>query len=105
MISAGDLDRSITLLTVGSSQDAFGQPLEATTTLATVRAQRAVLRIADVQRGQAQASVAEVKYIIRYRAGVTTALKVVADGITYSVISVDEIGRKDALAILCKAAV
>lgn len=104
MMSAGDLDRRIQFIGTDGTQDAFGQPVNTPIVLKTVAAQRGRLFATDIQRAQLFSEVAQAKYVTRYHDGITIGMRVRENGTDYYIISVEEVGRKEGLILLCKAA-
>jgi SPP1 family predicted phage head-tail adaptor len=99
IIDAGKLDRRVELLTKTTTRDAAGQPIDAWIVSATVPAQRLNLRSTDIRSSAGVETVPDAKYLIRWRAGVTTAMRATIDGITYSVVGVDEPDRRATLVL------
>ncbi len=103
MLAAGALDQRITLQTATLSKDAVGGPVETWADAATVWA--AVRTLSGKQIAQAQqvgAAVAKAVEI-RWRAGVTAAMRIkFADGTAAKVHWVDEFRREGRIVIVCE---
>ncbi|MBB5715852.1 SPP1 family predicted phage head-tail adaptor [Sphingomonas aerophila] len=50
-----------------------------------------------------KAEAAEARFVVRYRSDVTTANQIECDGQRFCVVGVDEIGRREALALIVRA--
>lgn len=103
-MKAGDFDRRVALYSRTVSQDGNGQAIEAFALVDTVWGQRVYPRIAgqEVFAGQQVNSQAFALIRIRYRSDIATIWRVVAEGITYNVVSVAEIGRKSGIELRCE---
>lgn len=99
MIDAGKLDRRVELLTKTTTRDAAGQPIDTWSTVATVPAERLTLRSMDIRSSAGVETVPDAKYRIRWRAGVSTAMRATVDGSTFNVIGVDDPDRRTSLII------
>lgn len=103
---AGDLDRQVRLERFTETRDAFNNPVEAWTTLATVRA--AVEYIRDGERWTAQevGAAATLRFRIRYSstvADLNAKDRLIYDGDTFNIMAVKEIGRREGLEITAAA--
>lgn len=100
-MQAGNLDQRITLQARSTAQDAAGQPTDTWLDVATVWAQVQAVRgrefFAAAQTQQEQT----VKVRIRYRAGVTTAMRLLWEGRPHDITGVIPVGRKEMLEIMC----
>lgn len=103
IIDAGKLDRSLELSTKTVTRDAAGQPIEAWTVVATVPAQRLALRAIDIRSSAGIETVPDAKYLIRWRAGVSTAMRATVDGTTFVVTGVDTPDRRISLVLTLQA--
>lgn len=102
MISAGDLNKRLSLQTKTITTNAVGEEEEAWTTLATVWAGQKLLTVKDVNRQQGQKDQAEIKFIIRYRKDVTTAMRVLYRDQTYYITGTEETLDPDGLLIFVR---
>jgi SPP1 family predicted phage head-tail adaptor len=84
------------------TENDYGEAVETWTTLATVWAEKIPVR--GSERYAAMQTVAEVdtRFKIRYRTDVSPLDRVVCNGITYDVLGVLEIGRREGWEILAK---
>lgn len=96
-IAAGSLDRTLTILTETAAKSALGQAVSAYTELSKTYAQRLEMRTVDAARAGGRDVYAMARYLIRFRDGLTTAHRIVVDGITYSILSIEPMGRREAL--------
>lgn len=102
-IAAGKLDRRLTFLEKTSQSDGAGGLTNVQwRTLFTCYAEYIPLRAQQQFDAGALVSLVTVQFRIRYRSGVTSALRVSCDGITYQIQGVQEQGRRDALLISCQ---
>ena len=100
MIPAGDLDQRVTLQTATISRDAVGGPVETWADTVTVWAK--VRPVTAKQITQAQQVSADVRkaVTIRYRTGVTAAMRLKFDDATTAKIHWIEEHRRDGKLIL-----
>jgi SPP1 family predicted phage head-tail adaptor len=100
LIDAGRLDRKLQLLTKTTTRNAVGQAKDSWTVAATFYGERLNLTSIDIQRGAGRETVPEGKYLIRWRDGITTDMRVLADdGNTYSIMAIDEPDRRKSLVL------
>lgn len=102
-LEAGRLDKRVTLQAHGITQDANGTPVEGWSDVATVWAAveplsgREFFAAAQVQAEQMQ------RITIRYRTGVTTAMRVTWAGRVFDITAViDWRERHEALQLMCR---
>lgn len=102
-LEAGRLDKRVTLQAHGITQDANGTPVEGWSDVATVWAAveplsgREFFAAAQVQAEQMQ------RITIRYRTGVTTAMRVAWAGRLFDITAViDWRERHEALQLMCR---
>ena len=103
MFKAGSLDRRIVLRAKLLTPDEMGQALETWSDLASVWAEKTDLRGREFFAARAINAEIETRFRIRWRAGVTPALRIAHDGRDYEILSVVEIGRREGLELMCKA--
>ena len=103
MIPAGTLDRRLTIYASTSSRSTTGVEKATWSAVATVWAARKSLSLADASRMAGRDDSAEAKFIIRYRDGLNTSAQIECEGRRYVVLSVDDLGRRDCLALLVRA--
>ncbi len=99
---SGRLDRRLTLQRRTLTENDYGEAVETWTDLATVWAEKIPVR--GFERYASMQTVAEVeeRFKIRYRKDITPLDRVVCAGITYDVLGVLEIGRREGWEILAK---
>lgn len=100
---AGDLDRRATLQqrTLGAASDRGAKP-ETFSTLATVwAARRDVVGREFLAAGQERAEGTAI-FELRFRSDLTPIHRVVCEGVTYDVLHVAEIGRREKLQLTCR---
>lgn len=103
-VNAGDLRHRITLQQRGGTQDAIGQPVLTWADVATVWADVRYLNGLEIVKADAEISVARASVRIRYRLGVTAAMRVLHDGRVLDIKAVlpDATGR-EYLDLACQA--
>ena len=104
MLRAGRLDRRIIIQVATKSTGTAGGESRSWGTLATVWAEYKPVRGSESFVGVEHYAEAEVRFTIRYRNDVTPDNRITYDGKTYDIVAVLQIGRKEALDILAKAA-
>jgi SPP1 family predicted phage head-tail adaptor len=104
-MSAGDFDRLVTLQQKTQTRDANGGFVDTWGTLAEVFASVDDLAGREFWESRATNARTTTRITIRYRDDVTSALRVVVDGVTYEVTEVLQIGRRWRLQLLAYAAV
>ncbi len=103
MIPAGELDQRVTLQTATLTRDAVGGPVETWADTVTVWAK--VKPLSGKQIAQAQQVSADVSkaVTIRYRTGITAAMRVkFSDATTAKIHWVEEYRREGRLVIVCE---
>lgn len=103
-MKAGRLDRRVAIYTRGTAQDAAGQPVETWTLLATVWGEKVILRVygQEVFSGQQLSSQSLVTFKIRWRSDVGYLHQIICEGITYNIVAVGEVGRREGLEMRCE---
>lgn len=104
-MKAGELDQRVTLQRREQGEDEAGQPFDDWVNVATVWAAVRPLRANDLIRANAITNIMDAKVVLRYRPGITSAMKVQHGTDTYSIESVIDVksGRRE-LELLCKKA-
>jgi len=104
MLPAGDLDQRITLQTATIGKDAVGGPVETWADTVTVWAK--VRPVTAKQINQAQQVSADVRkaVTIRWRAGITSAMRIkFSDGTTAKIHWTEDYGPREAkLVLVCE---
>lgn len=103
MIPAGSLDRRLTIHSGSVVRSASGNEKYTWTVLATVWAGQQRLSIADSNRMAGRDDGAEAKFVIRYRTDLTTSCQIECEGRRWVIVSIDELGRREGLALLVRA--
>jgi SPP1 family predicted phage head-tail adaptor len=103
MIAAGNLNRRLTLYAPVTLRSDTGMEKTGWRTSGTVWAAQENLSLREIERTSGLTSVAEAKFVIRYRQGITERFEVVCEKRRYSVIAVEEIGLHEGLRLLVKA--
>ena len=103
MIAAGSLNRRLTLYAPVVQRSDTGTEKTAWRTQGTVWAAQENLSLREIERTSGLTSVAEAKFVIRYRPGITEQFEVVCEKRRYSVIAVEQIGLREGLRLLVKA--
>jgi len=102
-LQAGTLNRQVTIEQRNLVKDTFGQQVETWTTFATTRASIEPLSGAQVVAAGAQLGETMVQVVMRWRPGVTAAMRVRYQGAIYSIVSVlDEYAKHRKLTLLCQ---
>jgi len=102
-LQAGTLNRLVTVQARGSAKDTFGQQSETWTTVCTPRASVEPLSGAQVVAAGAQLGETMHQVTMRYRPGITTAMRVLYEGRVLSIVSViDEYMKHRKLTLLCQ---
>lgn len=96
---AGELDRKITIEQFIESQDDFGQPIKAWSTWQTPWAKVEVLNANENIDGAARSAVSNVRFTIRWRAGLHSKMRISYDGEIYNIRSVGEPDRRNTIVI------
>jgi SPP1 family predicted phage head-tail adaptor len=100
---AGRLDRRVILQTRSlASVNAFGEKIPSWSTLAEVWAERRDITGREFFAAGQQHAEASAAFRIRYKAGLTTINRIVDGSVTYDVLHIAEIGRREGLEIVCK---
>jgi SPP1 family predicted phage head-tail adaptor len=89
-IEAGKLDRRIELLAVTKGKSTVGQVMKDFAPFATVYAERLELRTQDAARAGQRDTYSTSRYKIRYRADLTTSMRVRVDGVLYDIVAIDQ---------------
>jgi SPP1 family predicted phage head-tail adaptor len=93
-VRSGSLDRQISLYGGVETKRPGGQLVHQWVHQATLYAQRLELRTVDSARAGQRDTYAVARFLIRYRPGLTTAHRLVVDGVTFDILNVDERDRR-----------
>lgn len=94
---AGKLDRTIAIERAGETVQPSGDIVTAWTNIATVRAEIVQQAASEFLTGYGETENGNVIFRIRYLAGLTTADRVVYDGVAHDLKEITEIGRRRGL--------
>jgi SPP1 family predicted phage head-tail adaptor len=102
-MNAGQLNRKITIQSIGSSVDSIGQPVETWSTFAQPWANIRFLNGVESVKADAEVSVSKASIRIRYRQDITAAMRVSYNSITYQIKAVlpDE-AKRDHVDLVCE---
>lgn len=99
----GLLNSRVTVQQQSAAQDALGQPVNTWSTLATVWADVRHTSGIEAIKDNAIASVARASIRVRYRSGITTAMRVVHGSTTYNIVAVlPDVGGKEYVDLACE---
>ena len=101
-MNIGRLDRYITLQSVSTSVDAYGQPVESFSTLASVWAKIEYKSEVEKFENEKLRSVSSIDFTIRYRTDITEQMRISYDSNTYQITGIAEIGRGEGLKLKTK---
>lgn len=101
VLQPGELDRRIAIQQRSVTRDAYGGEVVTWVTFATVWARRRDLAGRELVMAQEQQAPRTVEYAIRYRAGVSPAMRVVEGSRTSVINGVLEVGRREWMALQC----
>jgi SPP1 family predicted phage head-tail adaptor len=106
-LPAGLLTQRVTIQVSSANVDVLGQRVESWTTFATVWAQAQPLRGRELFASGQMQDAAEVRFRIRYLAGVTSAMRVLWRTVPHAIIGepIDVDGAKHTLELMCAAGV
>lgn len=104
MIRAGDLDRRITIQSVTNVPDTVGNPAPTPTTLVTdlpakYMPVKGKEKFSEEQTGR-ELSFRTAKFLIRFRSDVNVKSRILYDGLTWDVIYVSEVGKREGLELI-----
>jgi len=101
-LSAGDLDRRVTLERFTTTVDSFNEPVKAWGVLAVRAASYEPIKDGERFRAGETAATASARFVIRYSAAVANLNpkdRLTFDGDTWQILHVKEIGRREGLEI------
>ena len=102
-MNAGTLDRRITIQQRTDARDAAGEPIPTWSTLAEVWAKLESLQPYELAATQLTQAEKPVRFYIRHRTDVDETMRVSWDGEEWDIEGISEIGRREGLALICKA--
>jgi SPP1 family predicted phage head-tail adaptor len=100
---AGKMDRVAVIMSRTLAPNAYNEQIETFTALDTVWAEK--VELSGQEQLAAQQVSAEVTTIfrIRWRSDVTTTCRLLVEGVTYGIVYIAELGRRERLELTCKA--
>ncbi len=101
-MNASGLNRRVQLLKRTQTKQPSGERKDTWTEVAETWAEKLHLLNRDVARTQGIAEGSEAKFRIRYRSDITTSMRIVCDGRTYGVTSLEEIGQREGWFLLVR---
>lgn len=103
MLNAGNLDQRITIEQKTVTDNDRGEAIASWSTLATVWAQAEPLRGREFFAAAQMQETVDVKFTIRYRADITSQMRVLWRGQAYEMVSppIDVRGRRESLELMC----
>lgn len=105
-MDAGRLDKRVTIQSMTATRNAIGEPVEAWADVATVWAAVEPVQGREFWEQQQVQSEVTTRIRIRYRAGVTAAMRVTYGGRFYNIKSViDPRERHDEMQLMCSSGV
>lgn len=99
-IDGGRLDRRIELLVPSTVKSTVGQVISSYASVATFYGERLELRTSDAARAGQRDAFTLARYRIRYREGITTAMRIRADDRLYDIVSVEPLDRRVSMIIM-----
>ena len=102
---AGPMDRVCVISSRTLAPNSYGEQIETFTNFATVWAEK--VELSGQEQLLAQQVTAEVMRIfrIRWRSDVTATCRLLVEGISYGILYIAELGRRERLELTCKAVV
>jgi SPP1 family predicted phage head-tail adaptor len=98
-IESGKLDRKLELLTPNTVRDELGQEISTFDQEVTIWGQRLEMRTQDAARAGGRETFAMARYLIRYRASLTTGMRMRVDNKLYDIVNIEEPDRRATLII------
>lgn len=102
-MKAGKLDRTLTILNASTARNSVGEETVSTSSLGDIAAEKMNLTLKDVQRAQLHTTPIDAKFRIRWRDDITIIDRIQHDGVTYEIVAIDEIGRREGLFLTLRA--
>lgn len=103
-MQAGWLRAYVTFQTLSPSLDGFGQPTNSWSNTLNVWACINDISGSELIKSMALDSEATTRITVRYRTGITAAMRILHDGVIYNIKSppIDKTGKKAWLELLCQ---
>lgn len=101
MINYGKLDRKITIEQATETTNDFGEPIKTWATYCQPWAQIKYSPGNESYADNIEVQTQTVRFIIRYRSGITTKMRVLFDGVTYDIDGIMEPKRREMLELNC----
>jgi len=103
MINAGQMDQRVTLRVQGTAEDALGQRIAGWSDVVTVWARVRPVKGREYEAAGAEQALSEFEIDIRWRAGVTTAMRARWRGRDHDVLAVTEpFAGRETLRLHCR---
>ena len=99
---AGELDRKITVERAMAVTSGTGEVTHTWATFATIWARRVPIKADEYFTAQQVNAPVDARFQIRWRDGLDSAMRLVYDGKTYDILSIQEIGRREGYDILAR---
>lgn len=103
ILPIGKLDRRITIQSLTQTQGQFGELIDTWTDVATVWANVYFGGGREFEQARQINAEIEVQFQVRYRAGISTTMRISYGEKTYDIVRVDEVGRRERLNVWGKA--
>ena len=106
-LNVGALNQRVTIQQPSTGVDVLGQRVETWSDLATVWAQAQPLRGREFFAAGQVHSEASVRFRLRYRSDVTSAMRVVWGGVNHAIVAdpIDVSGGRHTLELMCSAGI
>jgi SPP1 family predicted phage head-tail adaptor len=104
-MQAGKLDRKIVIQESTQGQTAAGEVTNSISTHATVWANVRQVAGREPFRGEREIAQADTIFKIRYLSTVTPKMQISYNGLIYNIISINELGRREAMEIMTQVTV
>jgi SPP1 family predicted phage head-tail adaptor len=102
-MQAGRLNRRCTLQSASQQVDEIGQPIPGWTDVATVWGDVRMKSGLEAIKAGASVSVVQASIRVRYRAGITAGMRVLADSVAYNITAVQpDVGGREFVDLVCE---
>lgn len=103
MLDIGSLNRRVTIKAPSTEQDEIGQPLDVWSDVATVWANIRHANGSETIKADAEASTVKASIRIRYRADITSAMRVHDGAVVYEIKAVlPDVVTRDSVDLVCE---
>jgi len=97
MVIAGQLDKQVVFQSFTEASNDYNEAVATWSEAFTTFAQVLELKGREGYEGQQKQNRTDIRLKIRYRTDITTENRFIYNGQTYDIISIQELGRKDAM--------